>query len=146
MATHVSPSSILSMLLSALTVSISSRIPKDTLVIPSGVALSLNVFYIIYLLISALRDKSNDDTDAPALVDGHASSISFQRIRARANGHGGWTVYAFAVGRLTGCILLFALSVTTIHLSLGSIITSPARVLFRHPETFMALTYVCFFL
>ncbi len=55
------------MLLLALTVSISYRFAKDTLVVPSGVALSLTVFHVIYLLISALQDKSTDETDVPAL-------------------------------------------------------------------------------
>ena len=132
------------MLLLALIASTPSRIAKDTLLIPFGVALSSTVFHIIYVLAFACRYGYNQQTDTPTFADRSASSVSFQEIRVRVKGHGGWPIYAFAVGRLIGCILLFALSATTLHrhLSLGSVVANPALVLLQYPETFMTLTYV----
>lgn len=124
-----------------------SRIAKDTLVIPFGVALSLTVFHIIYVLIFAHRREWNQEMDTPIFANRSAPGIAFQQIRARAKGHGGWTIYAFAIARLIGCILLLALSVTTLnhHLASESIVATPARVILQHPETFMVLTFVCRF-
>ncbi|KJA25244.1 hypothetical protein HYPSUDRAFT_37726 [Hypholoma sublateritium FD-334 SS-4] len=120
------------------------KIARDTLVIPFGLALSLTVFHVIYVLVLTHRHGSYHQTDTPIFASRSASGISFQEIRARAKGHGGWTIYAFAVGRLIGCILLFALSVTTLRrrISLESIVAPPARVIMQYPETFMVLTYL----
>lgn len=98
-------------LLLVLIASMPSRIAKDTLAIPFGVALSLTAFHVIYVPTFAHRRESNQETDTLIFANSFTSSTSFQHIRARAKGHGGWTIYAFAIGRLIGCILLFSLSV-----------------------------------
>ena len=121
------------MLLLALIASTPSRIAKDALLIPFGVALSSTVFHIIYVLAFACRYGYNQQTDTPTFADRSASSVSFQEIRVRVKGHGGWPIYAFAVGRLIGCILLFALSDPSILRVGAEINASQSASLLRIP-------------
>ncbi|KAF8956519.1 multidrug resistance-associated ABC transporter [Flammula alnicola] len=123
-------------------------IVNDSLFIPFAIAVVLIIGQTLHALVACfryLRKGSSlniapiDEEDAPT-----RSVTSLQLIQARANDHGGWTIFVYAVARLAGCLTLLVLSSTTIvHCrDWRENSASPLRLFFACPESFMVLTYL----
>ncbi|KAF8963030.1 multidrug resistance-associated ABC transporter [Flammula alnicola] len=123
-------------------------IVNDSLFIPFAIAVVLVTVQTLHALVACfryLRKGSSLNTAPIDEEDAPARSVTFlQLIQARANDHGGWTIFMYAVARLAGCLTLLVLSSTTIVRCRDwrENSASPLRLFFTCHESLMVLTYL----
>ena len=110
----------------------------------SCVCLFLQIVLNLPHLINTYQKCGSVIETEPSLTDAMASTF-LHSFKKKVKSLGGWTIYLFMVARLFGCLVLFALSVT----SLLRCQKNHPRVdtVFKHlfvgcPEGFMTLTFV----
>ena len=104
----------------------------------SSICLFLQIIQILLHSINTFRKPGFVIETEPSLTDTMASTFSHS-LKKKIKSLGGRTMYLFMVARLSGCLLLFALSLNSLlrcqknHLGVDTV---------GCPEGFMTLTFV----
>lgn len=124
---------------------------SNTLAIPLGVVLLFLSIQILHGIVNNVIKLWKRPHNEPSVDAGVASQwkdvnpATFHYLSCESKETSGWTIFAFNVARLAGCLVLLGLSTKTLLECLSHshrLTTQPVHLFKDCPEVFITLTFV----
>lgn len=123
----------------------SSRFPQNTLAIPFFVTCSFILVQSVHALVTFTKQLLNRSISGESGLH-ETLPRPYPFLKSRVEYHGGRLIFAYAVVRLLGCLVLLGVSLAIVvdcpDVRQNAVYMSPTRLLSICPELYMSITYV----